>query len=456
MALGSKPNKERPLLSHRALWYRESGLGTCPVAFDQDGQTVRQVDPLFIEVLRRCNGTNSIDAIGAALQISTSKVHDIIQDLNKSFPHIINLIDSLDETMGAESFYWDILRFRMEWKAVSTPITDNVEYHVGGIVDAQKQFDEYEMTVSHAFSTPHKALQGRSFGEAFCDRLLKMKAVKTGCRMLEIGCGTGRFATDFLNRLKDTRPRVYPSVRYTLFDVSPVLQESQKKSCEVHSNQTSFILGDVHQLDFSDLRYDLIICNEMIADLEVSEANRENLQKGVLVTRGEKLVARYNLDYEEALPRFIVNSGAIDMVVKTAGLLAPDGTCVITEYGMKDKFPIVVSLSGHNEYSIHFGHLLLVSRTLCKAARVVNLGDFLSFDGECEYLHEDLVKLLFQDLLPYLGTEDIKPPFPGDRKAIEIYLGDRLERIGNLKYVPLKDRASGITPFVFSALIIRG
>ena len=68
---------------------------------------------------------------------------------------------------------------------------------------------------------PHAALAGSSYGAAFFDAVTRRGARKR--RILEIGCGTGRFARAFLDRMRAVEPARYREVRYTLFELSETL-----------------------------------------------------------------------------------------------------------------------------------------------------------------------------------------------------------------------------------------
>ena len=51
----------------------------------------------------------------------------------------------------------------------------NKEYYEKSISDPAKQFDLIETTISHLFRFPHPALQGLSYGAAFCKQVLERK-----------------------------------------------------------------------------------------------------------------------------------------------------------------------------------------------------------------------------------------------------------------------------------------
>jgi hypothetical protein len=128
---------------------------------------------------------------------------------------------------------------------------------------------------------------------------------------------------------------------------------------------------------------------------------------------------------------------------------------VITEYGDVDSFPQVVEMSGHKEYSIHFGHLLQVAEHLSMQPQLNNLGSFLAADGEAETIETTSLHLLSRYLLPFIGRDGLER-LAYDRSMLRDVIGDDIDLIGNLRFQPLKT-VTGVTltPFRFQVLVCR-
>ena len=297
------------------------------------------------------------------------------------------------------------------------------DYYRDGVTDALEQFDRSEPTVAHAYSSPHAALAGRSYGAAFFDAVRRSGALSAGNRILEIGCGTGRFARAFLDRMRDVDPACYRDVRYTLFELSETLAASQRQLCAAHADRVSFVAGDVERYAFADT-FDLIVANEMIADLSVEERDGS-----------------------------LINSGAIALVEKLPSLLAPGGYAALTEYGSTVEPPMPVKLPGHIEHSIHFGHLLEAAERVHLEARCLQLVEYLGFDAGVEVLSRHSLHLLQQVSPALLGPT--VPSLSYDRAQLAQLLGEALDRIGNLFFLPVANTDTFMSPAGFLALELR-
>jgi 2-polyprenyl-3-methyl-5-hydroxy-6-metoxy-1,4-benzoquinol methylase len=347
------------------------------------------------------------------------------------------------------------LRMYQQWEATRgmSMVADNVRYHMQVISNAVDHFELIETTVSHVFRKRHKALGNRNYGEAFCDKLIDLGALRFGCKILEIGCGTGLFALSLLSRLKERHPSIYNSIHYTFFDLSPALQSLQIDVCQEHASRTSFVCGNIEEHDFDGARFDLIIANEMIADLTVGVAERKHLANGAFMCEAEEHVLNYKLDYSPGLPSFVVNCGAIKLLQMLPGWLSSGGIAVFTEYGSVDFFPKVVELAGHWEHSIHFGHLVRVAQQLSLNPKLEILGDFLGFDPDYEIIAGTSFCRLSYYLLPFLGKEPL-PAMAYDREALHECLGAEMDNIGNLQFRPLREDAF-MSPFAFYTLVLQ-
>ncbi|MEI7942010.1 MAG: SAM-dependent methyltransferase [Candidatus Riflemargulisbacteria bacterium] len=86
----------------------------------------------------------------------------------------------------------------------------------------------------------------------------------------EIGCGNGRFASDYLASIEELRPDFYKKIRYSFCDFSLTILEEIKQSerMRTHLNNVEFIHMDATKpLPFKKQAL-LIRCNELLDDLD--------------------------------------------------------------------------------------------------------------------------------------------------------------------------------------------
>lgn len=410
---------------------------------------LRNITKEDFELLVRCQGNLTFDQISKELNQSLDEIQQRLLFWEHEAPGMFFLTPVHQER---KQMAQEALRLRRVFQSAKglDQDPDLSEYHEKVIANAIHQFEEIETTVSHMYHSPHKGLCNRTYGGAFCDKLLTQKTPKP-VRILEIGCGVGYFARGFLDRLKTSFPDSYKTVHYTMFDLSPALQESQKKICQSHQAHLSFISGNILNYDFGVEKFDIIIANEMIADLPVEAAHKGNIDKGAPQNQAEKDVIHFELNRENSPALYLVNTGAIQLVQKIKGLLGPQGHSVITEYGSLLRFPESVKLGEHNEYSIRFDDLVRVSRSIGLEGHYTTVGEMLGFDENLEVLSAESYGMLSSHLLPYLGKKRLQR-CPYDRELYRSELKDLADKIHNVRFYPLRDAKDLLSPFRFIAL----
>ena len=333
----------------RALWIA-SETGSYRVA-GWDGArrvTIHPAQQNDITLLTLCDGTRSLQALAAELGISSEEAKHALRRWNERIPASFGWKPV--EAVGGDSKRRAAARQMLrELHAVEDFINggnDIHEYHVNGIGNALAQFEDVETTVSHAYGLPHAALGGRSYGQAFFDKCRELTLVNGPVSILEVGCGTGRFARAFLDRFAEQFRDAYDHSRYTLLDLSPTLTASQRVQCAPHATRVGFENGDIEQ--FEPARsFDLVIMNEMIADLSVTPLTLAEVNGG---TPEAHCVVRYRLSLDGAMDRFVVNSGAIRVIERLRSWLSPAGAAVVCGYGSLNEFPCSIQLGEHVEY----------------------------------------------------------------------------------------------------------
>jgi len=282
-------------------------------------------------------------------------------------------------------------------------------YHQKNIVNPLEQFEQVETTVSHVYREPHIILGRRNYGASFAHVLIQKGVIREGMSVLEIGGGVGVFARSFLDEIAKTLPKVYRNIEYALLDISPILLESQRNMLRVHNNMTRFIQGDIEKPHLGNERFDLIISNEMIADLTTVKLRKSDMEHSGPFSENKKrasfLINKFNLDISTAPKEFLFNLGAVEFVCHTKKILKPGGKAYIVEYGSEWSYPKAVSLEGHTEYSIHFGFLMEVAKRLNLNPRITALVAFLPFDKKIKVVNAISWFHINCYLLPFLNHE---------------------------------------------------
>ncbi len=348
----------------------------------------------------------------------------------------------------------ELLRLRDIHAAMSAKAGDNEHFHERELGNAHAQFDLIETTISHAFRLAHPALGDRSYGEAFCDWLVEGDRIRSGCRLIEIGCGLGYFANAILDRLATRWPDIYGSLTYTLFDLSPELQAAQKEQCARHHDRLRFLQGNIENYQFGDERFDLVISNEVIADLSVANVSISNLENQSPETEAERLAVDFQLNCVPVKlggkSVAILNVGAIRMLQNIAGCMAKGGQAVITEYGTFGQSPKAVHFSNHKEFTVDFGHLGQVADALGLCSELDTMGNAIGFDPRVETIRWEALRTLSDCLLPDLGLASVQTLafWP---KALKQALGSTYDRIGNIEFLSL-DHPDSFSPFRFELM----
>jgi SAM-dependent methyltransferase len=242
-------------------------------------------------------------------------------------------------------------------------------YHLEDITDGETHFDDRETTVAHALATPHPSLGGRPFGQALFDTLKARDQVPDSGLIVEVGCGTGEMAASFWMQAGS------PSRRYLRVDLSPELLRTQRR----RAPDTSGILADGTRLPLRDGSVDLLLCNEVMADLAAVPWDPGTAAEGAAAEVAER-VGRYALSVPTGGGPTLFNLGAWKLVEEVARVLRPGGYGWLTEFGDLDQTPEEARQLDHPEVSIHFGHLLRIAEALGLEATCHLMAEFLGLD----------------------------------------------------------------------------
>ena len=277
-----------------------------------------------------------------------------------------------------------------------------IDFHLHEIDDASWEFDLIEPTVNHGFRFPHEALGGLEYGARFCVSTMEALSSLDHSRaldVLEVGGGTGSFARSFIEQAE--------SVNYHILDLSPALMANQRKvlgellpeSHHFHQNATEF--------DLPDHTFDLIVSNEVIADFPVALVERGS--DGKWRGEGASYLEKYDLSDANAPDSFVVNDGVFRFIERAWKHLRPGGTLIVSEYGTEQHYPVASFNLNHDEYAIHFGHLVSCATKVGFECRLLTLKEFLNIDDEVLVLNGREEHLLclnhvfksYGEVLPY-------------------------------------------------------
>ena len=345
---------------------------------------------------------------------------------------------------------------------VSSKLLDNEThslkmYHREDVLPPERQFEDEEITLSHVYRRAHPALYGMSYGERFAEVCHNKGYLFPNSRIMEVGGGIGYFGEAFLSYLKKELSSIYHTIDYTFFDLSPLLLDSQKKVNKLHQRLVHFIEGDIETYDFGNLKYDLIISNEMIADLEVVKLKKRYFHSQETPPEHLKEIVSFSkkcgLDFDDSFETFLVNAGAFRFLKRMKEILTKQGKAIIVEYGDFNLYPSASVLKRHTEFSIHFGHLEKVAKALGFNVEISNMMDFLGFRGDVKVIDFLSFVALREHLLPFFGKN--LQHFAYTEALLKEEIGEQFyNNIFGLRFVEIREGQGVVNPQDFTVLII--
>lgn len=277
--------------------------------------------------------------------------------------------------------------------------------------DADTRFDLAETTLAHAFGVPHPALSGERWGERLCDRLYKRLGEHLGpTRCVEVGGGTGELGAAFLDRAHARGQQL----SYLRIDRSPALLAAQG----ARMPRTEGVVGDALALPVPAASVDLLVANEIIADLP-STRNAAGWD----------------------------NTGALAFVGEVARVLAPGGVAFVSEFGSEADEPEETEQLDHPEVSIRFDRLVEAAQRLGVEAELLPIATFMGLDLDARWLwrpHLGAVRHLDQRAGRPLAAGRAWTPGALDAPGVE-----------GLRWVTLRDEGPGPLPARTFALLLR-
>lgn len=315
------------------------------------------------------------------------------------------------------------------------PDVDLDAYHREVIADATEQFEARETTLSHLLRHPTPVLGGRAYGAALGDALADWGApLEAGARVLEVGGGTGWLA----RRLLDARP----GLRYHVLDLSPALQRGQRARLGDHAR---LVRGDARALPFAAGSFDVLISNEVIADLPAARVDP---------AAPPPVVAR--LGVVPPAPR-VTNVGALRFLEEVHRVLRPGGVAFLSEYGEVEGEPEEARHLDHPEVGIEFGVLARAARHLGFAdVHLTDVVDLLGFAAVPVLSVPPAQHEALAALLAALGAGRLeKRAYTPD--AFAALCGDAVDpaTLHHLSFTPATERLMSFPPRRVRALLLR-
>jgi hypothetical protein len=284
-----------------------------------------------------------------------------------------------------------------KWEGLPGDVSSEpiIDFHMSGIEDASWEFDLIETTVNHAFRFPSESLGGLDYGSRFCLSTLRPEVVPSlnfsdRLEVLEVGGGTGTFARSFIQQTTTMTASALNRIdlNYHILDLSPTLIQNQRKLLAQLIPSSRHFQQDATQFNIPGQKFDLIISNEVIADFPMALVERRSREVPA-IENGEKwqgagtyYLKKYNIPTEGAPDSFLVNSGTFQFIERCWEHLSPGGTLILSEYGAAQIYPVQSYHLNHEEFSIHFGHLLACGATVGFNCRLLTLKEFLGLDDD--------------------------------------------------------------------------
>jgi hypothetical protein len=322
---------------------------------------------------------------------------DFLTCLERQLIKFTSRVEDLEEPYQPVNTVPRDLYHSSKWEGQPADVSSEpiIDFHMNGIEDASWEFDLIETTVNHAFRFPSESLGGLDYGSRFCLSTLRPEVVPSlnfsdRIEVLEVGGGTGTFARSFIQQATTMTASALNrmDLNYHILDLSPTLIQNQRKLLAQVIPSSRHFQQDATHFNIAGQKFDLIISNEVIADFPMALVERRSREVPA-IENGEKwqgtgtyYLKKYNLPTEGAPDSFLVNSGTFQFIERCWEHLSPGGTLILSEYGAAQIYPVQSYHLNHEEFSIHFGHLLACGATVGFNCRLLTLKEFLGLDDD--------------------------------------------------------------------------
>jgi len=377
------------------------------------------ISPLAAAVFKLADGSKTLHEIFATLgrnedtgileDTEFRETLEFLSCLERQLIKFTSRVEDLEEPYEPVNTVPRDLYHSSKWEEQPADVSSEpiIDFHLSGIEDASWEFDLIETTVNHAFRFPSESLGGLDYGSRFCLSTLRPEVVPSlnfsnRLEVLEVGGGTGTFARSFIEQATTLSASALNAVEvnYHILDLSPTLMQNQRKLLAEILPSSRHFQQDATQFEIPGQKFDLIISNEVIADFPMAlverrspEAAGDKVEGGAIDIAekwqgaGTHYLKKYNLPTEDAPDNFLVNAGTFQFIERCWEHLSPGGTLILSEYGAPHIYPVQSYHLNHEEFSIHFGHLLMCGDTVGFNCRLLTLKEFLGLDDEVPALN---------------------------------------------------------------------
>jgi hypothetical protein len=360
----------RPRLNPAIVWQdregnrrlvRLSDTGKCalPRQANLPALCDESLPPEFACLWDWADGSRTLSEVSRRLQ--ASGLHAALEWLTEPCRQLIRLTSTAACSEGALRSS-DLLC--QNFVPAASPAARNDLYYGSEVDDARWQFDWIEPTVSHAFRFPTPAFHCRTYGQQFASAALAraiLPAQARGChatggvRILEIGGGLGYFARDFIASAVN---HLGCSIHYSIVDLSPELIRHQRETLRDSISPVTFFEQDAQNMSLPGL-YDLILANEVIADLTVDHGEFETPDAN---SRGKTRAA---------------SVGICRLLERLWGQMKPGATAFLSEYGSLGKGPQLVEHLNHPEFAVDYSNAIAKANDIGFRTTLFDLAEFL-------------------------------------------------------------------------------
>ena len=300
-----------------------------------------------------------------------------------------------------------------------------IDFHQNKLKNGVLNFEASEATCCYFLREKNGFLKNKSYGEAVFNSISKREKKKK-FHVLEIGGGLGHLASTFNAKMEISQSTLESS--YTILDVSPELIKHQK--IRLQGQKVSWIQGNAQHVQNLKIKkqVNLVIANEMLADLDVEvfesiqDIKNANIKSEVI----QQLIT-------SKASRVIYPVGLIQMLTQLKQVVANDATIVLSEYFTRYGGGQIFNLQGHQEFGLNIHLVAEIIRNLGFELSVVPMIDFLDFNLNFRPYHKEFLNLLYQNVE---GVETCTLPV------------EKIKKIGN-KLRIIKKNAESISSAVW-------
>ena len=399
-----------------------------------------QLEPRASEVYSNADGSMTLRELLERCRIEIPEGKQILEFLSGPERQLIKLArpnHDLDDPNQSFNAVPRNLYHSARWQSAEST-SPSIDFHTGGIEDADWEFDLIEPTVNHAFRFPSAALGGDEYGarffkSTFAGQITTGKSISS-LNVLEVGGGTGTFAQSFIQHATTMHNSGSVKVNYHILELSPVLAASQKKRLSTAAAKVEHFQQNAVAFEIPDRKFDLIIANEVAADFPTATVEwqwtDDSDKDPRCVGDGANYLEKYGLSVDHSQQSFRVNAGTFEFIERAWKHLNPGGRVILTEYGAADLFPVQILHLNHDEFSIHFGHVKACAEKVGFTCELLSLADFLRIDQHALMLagtDEHIISLnhilnKFALKVPYaaLSKTDFEKQFGPSLEKIEV------------------------------------